>query len=379
MALIQSLPVSTEHLAPAPSQSLQTDSRLHLGSLSDPVRNTGPHLDSCFHSGFISDHRFKQDSRVHQDNHLQSGPLSDTRLNQDSRLDPRLHSSSHLDPLSDPRLHSGPLSDPCVHQDYQLDSHLHPNLHSQPLMGPMGSVQNRGLFQEGLVPEMKSRTPSTRRRTTMGRTKVLGTRSYSHEDLIQDWREEGLRGVDCPPKLVPVSGQLERKIQQALIRPTAFKPVIPKSHSGSQFLSPRLGLSGSQGNLSTFANNYDDDDDDDDFSTPTLERRSSYSGKALQSQNESTRLSLTNLNMQSHEASKGPHTHSHSSDSGRSSSSKSTGSLGPGRSESGPAGGNLEALESLVRDLEEKLNHREMELQTLRENLDHNQQAICQV
>lgn len=72
------------------------------------------------------------------------------------------------------------------------------------------------------------------------------------------------------------------------------------------------------------------------------------------------------------------------SDSGRSSSSKSTGSLsGRGRpsSESGscersPLPGE-EVL--LVRELEDKLREREAELQQLRDSLDENEVAICQV
>ncbi|XP_062310619.1 leucine zipper putative tumor suppressor 1 [Osmerus eperlanus] len=36
-----------------------------------------------------------------------------------------------------------------------------------------------------------------------------------------------------PPKLLPMSGKLERSIEKTLIRPTAFKPVIPRSTSSS--------------------------------------------------------------------------------------------------------------------------------------------------
>lgn len=72
------------------------------------------------------------------------------------------------------------------------------------------------------------------------------------------------------------------------------------------------------------------------------------------------------------------------SDSGRSSSSKSTGSLsGRGRpsSESGSCGRSpLPGEEAvLVRELEDKLREREAELRLLRDSLDENEVAICQV
>lgn len=63
-----------------------------------------------------------------------------------------------------------------------------------------------------------SRTPSSKRKAIAARGKRIGGRSYSHEDLITDWNDNwldsgqsgGEMGVDGPPKLVPVSGQLER-------------------------------------------------------------------------------------------------------------------------------------------------------------------------
>ncbi|KAF4084828.1 hypothetical protein AMELA_G00110470 [Ameiurus melas] len=249
-----------------------------------------------------------------------------------------------------------------------------------------------------------SQTPSSKRKAIAARGKGIGGRSYSHEDLITDWNDNWLDsgqngeiGVDGPPKLVPVSGQLERNVQQAIIRPTAFKPVVPKSRNAMQYLSPQLGggLSGSQGNISVLS------PEQDAISPVTTERRSSYSGarNGLFSQSftmtDSGRNSLTNLNayngpvysLNQAEASKPVLSHGHSnSDSGRSSSSKSTGSLGsrsqPGISDMGPPDPSpppIEAYEAIVRDLEDKLRERELELQHLRENLDENEVAICQV
>lgn len=80
--------------------------------------------------------------------------------------------------------------------------------------------------------------------------------------------------------------------------------------------------------------------------------------------------------------------HGHTnSDSGRSSSSKSSGSgsvsgRGQPLSDSGSCGHSpppVEGYEAVVRELEDKLKERDLELQQLRENLDENEAAICQV
>ncbi|KAK7135163.1 hypothetical protein R3I93_018313 [Phoxinus phoxinus] len=238
----------------------------------------------------------------------------------------------------------------------------------------------------------QTRTPSSKRRGIAGRAKGFGARSYSHEDLIRDWSDNrldvGMAGVDGPPKLVPVSGQLERNAQQAIIRPTAFKPVIPRSRNAMQFLSPRpgAGLSGSQGNLSRFS-----PEDEDIAPGRTAERRSSYSGarNGVFSQSftmtETARDSLANLPAYNQSEASKAHGHSNS-DSGRSSSSKSSGSLGgrgqmmlPEMCSGRPSPPPIEVYETIMRDLEEKLRERDQELQQLRENLDENESAICQV
>lgn len=190
------------------------------------------------------------------------------------------------------------------------------------------------------------------------------------------------------PFLIISDSVFSQNAQQAIIRPTAFKPVIPRSRNGMQFLSPRpgAGLSGSQGNLSRFS-------PEDEVISPdrTTERRSSYSGtrNGLFSQSftmtETARDSLANLPPYNQSEASKPHGHSNS-DSGRSSSSKSSGSLG-GRGQmmqsdmcSGrPSPPPIEVYENIMRDLEEKLRERDQELQQLRENLDENESAICQV
>uniref|UniRef100_A0A673LJ71 Leucine zipper, putative tumor suppressor 2b n=1 Tax=Sinocyclocheilus rhinocerous TaxID=307959 RepID=A0A673LJ71_9TELE len=179
--------------------------------------------------------------------------------------------------------------------------------------------------------------------------------------------------------------RFSQNVQQAIIRPTAFKPVVPRSRNCMQYLSPRLGagLSGSQGNLSMCS------PEDEDVSPVTTERRSSYSGarNALFSQSftmtDTARNSLTNLpayNGPSQSEASKHHGHSNS-DSGRSSSSKSTGSLsGRGPLLTDPLSPPpFEAYEAIVRDLEDKLRERDLELQQLGENLDENEAAICQV
>ncbi|XP_057705145.1 leucine zipper putative tumor suppressor 2 homolog [Corythoichthys intestinalis] len=225
-----------------------------------------------------------------------------------------------------------------------------------------------------------------------------------------------------PPKLIPVSGQLEKNMEKVLIRPTAFKPVVSKNRHSVHYLSPRPGgcsLSESQGSLNLLL----------PLTAPTggaevaggstgsalEEKRDSFGGgrhaqgSRSCSMSDSGRNSLSSLPTHSSTGySLAPSEGSGSgsanaepgqisvrnalggighSDSGRSSSSKSTGSgslSGRGRplSDSGSCGRSsppTEGYEVVVRDLEEKLRERDVELQHLRENLDENEAAICQV
>ncbi|XP_046776707.1 leucine zipper putative tumor suppressor 2 isoform X2 [Gallus gallus] len=209
----------------------------------------------------------------------------------------------------------------------------------------------------------------------------------------------GIRGP--PPKLVPVSGKLEENVEKTLIRPMAFKPVVPKIRTApgpaSQGVRPgAAALSESQVSLTHLLGTTGAD------KPGSLScRASSHSGTL----SDSGRNSLSSLPTYSTGCSQHtepgnlpatPHGHPEppggyrppagpsNSDSGRSSSSKSTGSLsGRGRpsSESGscersPLPGE-EVL--LVRELEDKLREREAELQQLRDSLDENEVAICQV
>lgn len=237
-------------------------------------------------------------------------------------------------------------------------------------------------------------------------------------------------------------------MEKILIRPTAFKPVIPKNRNSVQYLSPRPGgsLSESQGSLNLLlpvagissggsssgigSNGVASSlacSGSTSSSSSSSDKRNSYSGgrhggRASQSgtMSDSGRNSLSSLPTYSGSSGGGSisagyslppgdgapsllepssrlvtsgggsssngalHGHTNS-DSGRSSSSKSTGSLsgrGQPLSDSGscerspaPADG----YEGVIRDLEEKLREREQELQQLRDNLDENEAAICQV
>ncbi|CAG6017101.1 unnamed protein product [Menidia menidia] len=235
-----------------------------------------------------------------------------------------------------------------------------------------------------------------------------------------------------PPKLIPVSGQLEKNMEKVLIRPTAFKPVVPKNRHSVQYLSPRPGggsLSESQASLNLLlplggTNGASGTNGNIGSGNPSSEgKRNSFSGgrNARSSQScsmsDSGRNSLSSLPTHSstgyslapsegsssgsgsgghvepvtglgRTTSGGSGNHGHSnSDSGRSSSSKSTGSgslsgRGQPLSDSGSCGHSpppVEGYEAVVRELEEKLRERDLELQQLRENLDENEAAICQV
>ncbi|KAK4821190.1 hypothetical protein QYF61_014677 [Mycteria americana] len=174
-----------------------------------------------------------------------------------------------------------------------------------------------------------------------------------------------------------------QNVEKTLIRPMAFKPVVPKLRSAQPGTRP--GLSESQVSLTHLLG---------------AEKPGSLSCRAS-TLSDSGRNSLSSLPTYSTGCSQHPEVGAlpatphgppdppegcrpSNSDSGRSSSSKSTGSLsGRGRpsSESGSCGRSpLPGEEAmLVRELEDKLREREAELQLLRDSLDENEVAICQV
>lgn len=219
-------------------------------------------------------------------------------------------------------------------------------------------------------------------------------------------------------------------MEKVLIRPTAFKPVVPKNRHSVQYLSPRTGGSTpSEGQASlnlllphAAPNSTTGTNGNGGICISSSEgKQNSYSGgrNARSSQScsmsDSGRNSLSSLPTHSstgyslapsegsssgsggqvepvpglgRHTSGGNGSHGHNnSDSGRSSSSKSTGSgsvsgRGQPLSDSGSCGHSpppVEGYEEVVKELEEKLRERDLELQQLRENLDENEAAICQV
>ncbi|KAM9336183.1 leucine zipper putative tumor suppressor 2 homolog [Symphorus nematophorus] len=257
-----------------------------------------------------------------------------------------------------------------------------------------------------------------------------GNYTYLNEDYVGDWNDNHVTpaspGSDAdelkegsgvngnmggpPPKLIPVSGKLERNMEKTVLRPTAFKPVIPKSRTSMQYLSPRhcANASESQNNLNLLSPSHREVSPSSSEKCSLYSRTRNSAGGSNQScqLSDSGRNSLSSLppyssagySQATGEASAGhlepmksappvsAHGHSNS-DSGRSSSSKSTGSgsisgRGQPLSDSGSGGrspGPVEGYEGVVRDLEDKLRERELELQQLRDNLDENEAAICQV
>ncbi|XP_006880079.1 PREDICTED: leucine zipper putative tumor suppressor 2 [Elephantulus edwardii] len=252
---------------------------------------------------------------------------------------------------------------------------------------------------------------------------------------VEDTREQRahnahLRGP--PPKLIPVSGKLEKNMEKILIRPTAFKPVLPKPRGAPSlpgFLGPRAsGLSGSQGSLTQlFGGPASSSSSSSSSSTADkpLALSGWTSGCPSGTLSDSGRNSLSSLptystggaepatsspsgHLPAHGPGRGPlpgpargaPTGPSHSDSGRSSSSKSTGSLGGrmagGLLSSGPRASpdssscgerspppppppppSDEALLHCV--LEGKLRDREAELQQLRDSLDESEATVCQV
>ncbi|XP_006012433.1 leucine zipper putative tumor suppressor 2a [Latimeria chalumnae] len=256
-----------------------------------------------------------------------------------------------------------------------------------------------------------------------------GNFTYVTDDPNGDWSENRSPSSPCsdseevrdertlngnirgpPPKLIPVSGKLEKNMEKNLIRPTAFKPVVPKNRNSSlQYLAPRAGGSGlsesqSSLNLLFSGNPQWGPEKRNSFSC----RNSSNSGTMSDSgrnslsslptcstgcsqQLEPVSASMGHISLDGHgkangfgdRGSRGPAGGLSNSDSGRSSSSKSTGSLngrGHPLSDSGSCGRSpVTSDDIIVRELEEKLREKEAELLQLRESLDENEAAICQV
>ncbi|XP_069467763.1 leucine zipper putative tumor suppressor 2 isoform X2 [Ambystoma mexicanum] len=201
----------------------------------------------------------------------------------------------------------------------------------------------------------------------------------------------------------------KNNIEKTLIRPTAFKPVVPKNRKTSlQYMVPRpagAALTESQGSLnllfggnalggaekhnsfscrtSTHSGNMSDSGRNSLSSLPTYSTNCSHQQEPVAASVGHALLdSHGNVNGNPERVSRGLAGPSNS-DSGRSSSSKSTGSLngrGHPSSDSGSCDRSpVNSDEVLIHELEEKLREREMELQQLRDNLDDNEAAICQV
>ncbi|XP_028263969.1 leucine zipper putative tumor suppressor 2 homolog isoform X2 [Parambassis ranga] len=325
-------------------------------------------------------------------------------------------------------------------------------------LDPMGSVSSLIPARPGPYPELGARVrrptagasclghespqdallqnlPPLKKQSSMTSSRVEkeggnGNYTYLSEDYMDGWNENHLAPVSPgseadetkdgsrlngimggpPPKLIPVSGKLEKNMEKTVVRPTAFKPVIPKSRAAMQYLSPRhcANASDSLNNLNLLSPAHRE------VSPSCSEKRSSYSsGRNVGGSSQSCSLSDSGRNSlsslppynstgysqasgeaagghleptKSAPAPVGAHGHSNS-DSGRSSSSKSTGSgsisgRGQPLSDSGSSGrspGPVEGYECVVKDLEDKLRERDLELQQLRDNLDDNEAAICQV
>ncbi|XP_077406923.1 leucine zipper putative tumor suppressor 2 homolog [Vanacampus margaritifer] len=245
---------------------------------------------------------------------------------------------------------------------------------------------------------LHNRSPPALRRSSRGRERF----DYVDDQSMAPAMKESLNGnVGPPPKLVPVSGKLEKNMENTVLRPTAFKPVVPKSRGNMQYLSPRHSANVPESQNGQLGATHRE------LSPSGSERRSLYSagrsGGASSghscSLSDSGRNSLSSLVAADGPAVAGGHiettkstssagVHGHSnSDSGRSSSSKSTGSgsvsgRGQPLSDCGSGGrspGAVDGYEGVVRDLEDKLREREAELHLLRDNLDDNEAAICQV
>ncbi|XP_014388194.1 PREDICTED: leucine zipper putative tumor suppressor 2 isoform X3 [Myotis brandtii] len=312
-----------------------------------------------------------------------------------------------------------------------------PSRHHGP-SGPTFFRQQDGLLRGGYDAQEPLCPAVPPRKTVPGTTFTYINEDFRTESPstpssdIEDAREQRARNAHLrgpPPKLIPVSGKLEKNMEKILIRPTAFKPVLPKPRGAPSlpsFLGPRAtGLSGSQGSLTQLFGGAASSSSSSSSSAADkpLALSGWASGCPSGTLSDSGRNSLSSLptystggaepatnspggHLPSHGPGRGvlpgpargaPTGPSHS-DSGRSSSSKSTGSLG-GRMAGGLLGSGPRASpdssscgersppppppppppsdEALLHcALEGKLRDREAELQQLRDSLDESE--VCQ-
>ncbi|XP_014388193.1 PREDICTED: leucine zipper putative tumor suppressor 2 isoform X2 [Myotis brandtii] len=309
-----------------------------------------------------------------------------------------------------------------------------PSRHHGP-SGPTFFRQQDGLLRGGYDAQEPLCPAVPPRKTVPGTTFTYINEDFRTESPstpssdIEDAREQRARNAHLrgpPPKLIPVSGKLEKNMEKILIRPTAFKPVLPKPRGAPSlpsFLGPRAtGLSGSQGSLTQLFGGAASSSSSSSSSAADkpLALSGWASGCPSGTLSDSGRNSLSSLptystggaepatnspggHLPSHGPGRGvlpgpargaPTGPSHS-DSGRSSSSKSTGSLG-GRMAGGLLGSGPRASpdssscgersppppppppppsdEALLHcALEGKLRDREAELQQLRDSLDESE------
>ncbi|XP_036192176.1 leucine zipper putative tumor suppressor 2 isoform X3 [Myotis myotis] len=312
-----------------------------------------------------------------------------------------------------------------------------PSRHHGP-PGPTFFRQQDGLLRGGCDAQEPLCPAVPPRKTVPGTTFTYINEDFRTESPstpssdIEDAREQRARNAHLrgpPPKLIPVSGKLEKNMEKILIRPTAFKPVLPKPRGAPSlpsFLGPRAtGLSGSQGSLTQLFGGAASSSSSSSSSAADkpLALSGWASGCPSGTLSDSGRNSLSSLptystggaepatnspggHLPSHGPGRGvlpgpargaPTGPSHS-DSGRSSSSKSTGSLG-GRVAGGLLGSGPRASpdssscgersppppppppppsdEALLHcALEGKLRDREAELQQLRDSLEESE--VCQ-
>ncbi|RVE68035.1 hypothetical protein OJAV_G00087850 [Oryzias javanicus] len=170
-----------------------------------------------------------------------------------------------------------------------------------------------------------------------------------------------------PPKIMAVSGKLEQAMQSSsgLVRPSAFKPVVPKSFHSMQNLVGQAGGAGGEGKAEARG-----------CGPPAV------LGPLSASTSHINRLGMAGVAAGLDKLEKPGYQNGLSaSDSGRSSSGKSSSSYqrlshlsdAPGPLRPSPSS------DDIIQDLEDRLWEKEQEVQHMRRNLDQSEAAIIQV
>lgn len=223
-------------------------------------------------------------------------------------------------------------------------------------------------------------TTNNERNSSTGNLPPLQYRDPPSTDLSQQPppisanNTTGNSKLEHPPKILPVSGKLEQT-NETLVRPSAFKPVVPKSFHSMQNLvcPPQSNGSSGEGRKGPVGSNSIGTGSGSGYTQPH------HLGLLSASTSHINRLGTTG-GYEKGGGISGYNNGLSASDSGRSSSGKSSSSFNKlsHLSEALPFK-HSPSSDDIIQDLEDRLWEKEQEVLHMRRNLDQSEAAIVQV